>query len=135
MEKEIKCLERDSKYFPENLKKLKDCPKELFVLGDERVLSEFSLSVIGSRKSSFIGRKIAEEICEDLSKLNVIIVSGFARGIDTVAHKTCINNKNKTIINMINITIFFNKRIIIRLFVFVLNGDGNHCLLQNHTTI
>lgn len=97
MEKEIKCLQKNSKNFPENLRKLKNCPKELFVLGDEKVLSEFSLSVIGSRKCSFVGQKIAAEICEDLSSLDVVIVSGFARGIDTVAHKTCVNNKKKTI--------------------------------------
>ncbi len=97
MKKEIKCLKRNSKYFPESLRKLENCPEELFVLGDESVLSEFSLSVVGSRRCSFAGQKIAEEICEDLSRLNVVIVSGFARGIDTVAHQTCLDNKNRTI--------------------------------------
>ena len=97
MKKEIKYLKRESKYFPSKLRDLENCPKELFVLGDEKILTEKSLSVIGSRKCSTVGKEIARKISMDLSNSDVVIVSGFARGIDTIAHKACLENKKKTI--------------------------------------
>lgn len=98
MKKEIKCLKKDSINFPEKLKKLKRCPKEIFVLGDEKILFEFSLSVIGSRRCSNFSKEIARQITGELALKNITIVSGFARGIDTIAHKECIKNKKKTIV-------------------------------------
>lgn len=97
MKEKIKCLKRDSKYFPQKLKELEKCPEEIFVLGNEKILSEFSLSVVGSRKCSFFGKEIARKISGNLANSNITVVSGFARGIDTIAHKTCIENEKKTI--------------------------------------
>lgn len=97
MQKEIKCFKINSKYFPPKLNELEKCPKELFVLGDEKILLENSLGVIGSRNCSCIGKEVAQKICLDLSESNVVIVSGFAKGIDTIAHKACLSNKKKTI--------------------------------------
>ncbi len=98
MKRKIKCLKKDSENFPIKLKELTSCPKELFVLGDEKILSEFSLSIVGSRKCSILGKETARQISEGLSNHGIPIISGFARGIDTVAHKVCIEQKNKTIV-------------------------------------
>lgn len=60
-------------------------------------MSKASIAVIGSRNSSEYGRKIAKKITKDLVKNNVVIVSGMASGIDSVAHETCLEYGGKTI--------------------------------------
>jgi len=73
-------------------------PKELYYEGDFSFLTDgVRVSVVGSRKASKNGIKRAEIITKKLVELNFIVVSGLAEGIDTVAHKTAIQNKGKTI--------------------------------------
>lgn len=55
------------------------------------------VSVIGTREPTEEGLKAAEQVSKTLVKNNVIIVSGLAKGIDTVGHKTAIKNGGKTI--------------------------------------
>ena len=55
------------------------------------------VSVIGTREPTEVGLKAAEHVAETLVKNNVIIVSGLAKGIDSVGHKTAIKNGGKTI--------------------------------------
>lgn len=55
------------------------------------------VSVIGTREPTKDGLKAAEEVAKTLVKNGVIIVSGLAKGIDTVGHKTAIENDGKTI--------------------------------------
>lgn len=55
------------------------------------------VSVIGSRHPSEDGLKNAQNLVGRLLQLNAIIVSGLALGIDTIAHRTAINNGGKTI--------------------------------------
>lgn len=94
----IKSIDKNSKVFPENLKLLSKCPNQIFVLGNEEILSEFSLAIIGSRKCSVLGKSIAQNISSELARDNINIISGFARGIDTIAHKSCVENLSKTIV-------------------------------------
>lgn len=93
----IKCIDQKSELFPTKLKELQRCPKQIFVLGNEMILSEFSLAVIGSRKASMFGKNIAKNISMELATNNITIISGFARGIDTIAHEMCIEKGSKTI--------------------------------------
>ncbi len=55
------------------------------------------VSVIGTREPTEVGLKAAEEVAKTLVKNNVAIVSGLAKGIDTMGHKTAIKNGGKTI--------------------------------------
>lgn len=55
------------------------------------------VSVIGTREPTEEGLKAAEDIATTLVKNNVVIVSGLAKGIDTMGHKTAIKNGGKTI--------------------------------------
>jgi len=76
----------------------KYAPKELYYLGDINLLAEGRrVSVVGSRKMSSFGAKRAQIISEALVRNKITIVSGLAEGIDTVAHKTAIENNGKTI--------------------------------------
>jgi len=76
----------------------KFAPKELYVAGDLPIpLPKPRAAVIGSRKASQKGLETAKQITSTLVQNGVIIVSGLARGIDTVAHKTTIEEGGDTI--------------------------------------
>ena len=81
-----KIIPKNSSLFPENLKILPDCPEILFVLGNNKILNNFSISIVGTRNSSEEGNHIAFQLSQNLSRENIIIISGLATGIDTSAH-------------------------------------------------
>ncbi len=95
--KQIKILEKDDPLFPIKLKKVRPKVKRLYIEGNEQILNNFGIAIIGSRNSSKEGEKITEEIVTKLVKKDIVIISGLAKGIDSKAHQTCINSGGKTI--------------------------------------
>jgi DNA processing protein len=76
----------------------KYAPKELYIAGSMKIpLPEPRVAVIGTRKPSSKGIGAASKITKVLVKHSVVVVSGLAKGIDTVAHRTAIKNGGKTI--------------------------------------
>lgn len=76
----------------------KHAPEQLFFQGNTSLLSENrKVSVVGSRKVSADGRKRAEMICKILVDKGIVVVSGLAEGVDTIAHQTAIDNGGQTI--------------------------------------
>jgi DNA processing protein len=76
----------------------KFAPKELFWEGDFSLLTGgIRVSVVGSRKVSPEGALRTKILTETLISEGIIIVSGLAEGVDTIAHKTAIDNNGKTI--------------------------------------
>lgn len=92
----IKLIQKNSEYFPKKLYDLPDCPDVLFVLGNEKILNSFSISIIGTRNSSEQGNSIAYNLSKDLSSNNFTIVSGLASGIDSQAHLGTLSNSFST---------------------------------------
>ena len=83
---------------PLNEVERKYAPRVLYVAGSMRIpLPGPRVAVIGTRNPSPEGVEDAAEITKILVKHNIIVVSGLARGIDTIAHKTAINHGGKTI--------------------------------------
>jgi len=77
--------------FPPLLKEIPDSPENLFIRG---VLPSYELkwlSVVGSRKYTPYGKQVCEHLIRNLSGFPVVIVSGLALGIDTIAHKAALN--------------------------------------------
>ena len=83
--------------YPDMLKKIPSAPKKIYAIGNISLLNEKSISIVGSRNSSEYGRKITKSITKDLVQSGIVIVSGMANGIDSVAHKTCLEYGGKTI--------------------------------------
>ena len=79
--------------YPENLKRIFDTPVLLYYKGKLSETDKYSLSIVGTRNPTEYGKYNCEKFTDELSGLNIPIVSGFARGIDTIVHKTCIRNK------------------------------------------
>ena len=83
--------------YQDMLKKIPSAPKKIYAIGNISLLNEKSISIVGSRNSSEYGRKITKSITKDLVQSGIVIVSGMANGIDSVAHKTCLEYGGKTI--------------------------------------
>jgi len=93
---EIKSLSIKDKNYPLPLKKIKDPPRVLYFLGKIQE-KENGLAVVGTRRCSSYGKEAAFKIVSDLVESGLTIVSGFAPGIDTIAHKTAIEKGKRTI--------------------------------------
>lgn len=72
--------------YPQLLRDIYDPPPGLFVRGKLKPTGP-AVAVVGSRKATAYGLKVAEQLGRDLAKAGVTVVSGMARGIDTAAHK------------------------------------------------
>ncbi len=97
----IHIITPDSEYYPEKLLETDNFPLALYVRGDYTCLnSENALGVIGSRTPSKYGEEAASTIVSQLCENGVLIVSGGAVGIDTVAHRTAIECGGKTVLVM-----------------------------------
>ncbi len=93
---------RESGDFPKLLKESDLRVERLFVRGNVECLSSPSIAIVGTRKATTVGLKIAEEIGYELGKCGFTIVSGLALGIDAAAHKGALraqeeNGRTKTI--------------------------------------
>ena len=84
--KNIKMITIKDEEYPKKLLNIYDPPSVLFVLGNEKILNNTALAIIGSRKCSEYGKNIAKQFAYNLSKQNINIISGLAKGIDTYAH-------------------------------------------------
>ncbi|MEX2115613.1 MAG: DNA-processing protein DprA [Bacteroidota bacterium] len=83
--------------FPILLRKIYDPPPLLFVLGRFAEADAQALSIVGTRKPSSYGHRIAEMFAEQLVMRAITIVSGLARGIDTAAHSGALKGNGRTI--------------------------------------
>ena len=93
----MKIIEIKDEFYPKNLLNVYNPPKKLYVLGDEKILNEFSIAIVGSRTPSKYGENIAKSLAYNLAKHNVSVISGMAKGIDSFAHIGCIFGRGKTI--------------------------------------
>ena len=91
---EIKVLLK--KELPNLLQETSVPPEILYTKG--RLPQEgIHLAIVGTRKCSNYGREACEKIVNELKEYGVVIVSGLALGIDTIAHKAALKNKMKTV--------------------------------------
>lgn len=82
--------------YPAPLREIPDAPIVLYARGPLS-LENRMMAVVGSRKATFEGMSLAERIAETLSSLGITVVSGFARGIDSAAHRGAMKGKGKTV--------------------------------------
>jgi len=79
--------------FPKRLLQIKDCPRQLYVMGNYKLLNKpNTVAIIGSRDCTNYGRKTATFFAKELSNKDICIVSGLAIGIDEAAHIGAIEN-------------------------------------------
>jgi len=83
--------------YPTKLKDIYDPPIILYFKGNEKILNDFGIGIIGCRTCTKYGEIVSKKIARDLQKYNINIISGLAKGIDSYAHIGCIEGKGKTI--------------------------------------
>jgi len=83
--------------YPHLLKSSPQPPAVLFVRGELRSEEKLVIAMVGTRHPTGYGRAAAERLARELAARGVVIVSGAARGIDSLAHKGCLSAGGRTI--------------------------------------
>lgn len=96
-ENKVECLFADDNNYPENLKKIDDPPFALYRRGEIEAGDSLAVAVVGTRKMTGYGGQVTESLTVELVTNGLTIVSGLARGIDTVAHRSAIKANGRTI--------------------------------------
>lgn len=87
----------EDEIYPKLLKEVYNPPEELFYKGKIELLKKTCIAIVGTRRNTNYGEFITEKIVAELSVLDIAIVSGLAKGIDTIAHKAALQNDLPTI--------------------------------------
>jgi DNA processing protein len=80
----------ETNIIPKRLKEIPDYPKKIFIRGKMPDENFKWLSVVGSRKYSPYGKQVVEKLIKSLRGLPIVIVSGLAIGIDSLAHESAL---------------------------------------------
>ncbi len=86
-----------SERYPANLRLFHKSPPVLYIAGEIMEIDRIAIGVVGSRKPTPYGRIAGEKLSRELSETGITIVSGLARGIDSVAHKSALESGGRTI--------------------------------------
>lgn len=99
MKEEIDKLHWQDKTYPENLLELpaNERPELLYLSGKIKKSDKKAVAIVGSRRTTVYGRKMAERFTRELAGNKMTIISGLARGIDTVAHVGALRTGGRTI--------------------------------------
>src|SRR5690348_6989652 len=95
----VKVLKLNMLSFPDRLRAIPMPPGQLYVLGADikELLSKPSVTIVGSRKVSAYGKAVTSTLTADLAKAGVVIISGLAIGVDSIAHRAALEAGGKTI--------------------------------------
>ena len=93
----IKQLNFGEENYPRSLRNIYDPPITIFYKGNINLIKTRCVSVIGSRNATQYGLVTSYKIGKDCAMSNFTVVSGMARGVDTMAHKGALNEKGNTI--------------------------------------
>ena len=89
-------IQQDENY-PKRLCEIDQPPPVLFMQGEISADDEWSVAVVGTRRVSAYGRQVAEDIAGSLARNGLTIISGLARGVDSIAHQAALHAGGRTI--------------------------------------
>jgi len=78
--------------FPERLKHCFDSPMMIYTKGQADLNQPRIISIVGTRKATKYGKLYCQKIVEELAADHVLVISGLAFGIDTIAHKSALEH-------------------------------------------
>lgn len=93
----ITVLTWDDDLYPRRLKEIDQPPPVLYVRGELLEEDEWAVAIVGTRRVTPYGRQVAEEVAGVLARNGVTVVSGMARGIDTISHRAALAAGGRTI--------------------------------------
>lgn len=92
--KVVSVVDRD---YPANLRQVLDAPPVLYFKGTLKVEDDLAIGVVGTRYPTVYGKQVTESLVSDLVAHGLTIVSGLARGIDSIAHRAALDAGGRTI--------------------------------------
>jgi len=93
----IRLVTLKDKDYPEGLKYIEDAPIALYIKGKIQKEDRYAVAIVGSRNFSAYGKIASEKLSAGLSSMGFTIVSGMARGIDTLAHTAALKSGGRSI--------------------------------------
>lgn len=90
-------LRPDDPRYPRRLRELRPPPDPLWVAGDPAVLALPSIAIVGTRRMSPYGERVAAEVARALAAAGIIVVSGLAQGIDAAAHRAALDGGGRSV--------------------------------------
>ncbi len=94
---EINFITINDTSYPQQLREIKSAPFILFYIGNLKLLKQKQLAVIGTRRYTEYGKIVIEKIIPQIAQAGIIITSGMAQGIDSLAHLATTTTNNPTI--------------------------------------
>ena len=83
--------------YPQRLKEIEQPPPVLYLRGELLPEDTWAVAIVGTRRVSPYGRQVTEEIASFLAANGITVVSGFARGIDSIAHTAALKAGGRTL--------------------------------------
>lgn len=96
-ERGIKVVSVVDREYPANLRKITGAPPVLYYKGSLAPQDDLAIAVVGARYCTAYGRQVTEKLVFDLVNAGLVIVSGMARGIDSVAHRSALEAGGRTL--------------------------------------
>jgi DNA processing protein len=93
----VRLISLEDQLYPAQLKQIYDPPLVLYLCGNEGLISEPGIALVGTRHPTPYGSGMAERLACDLAARGLVIFSGMARGVDTAGHRGAIAAKGKTV--------------------------------------
>lgn len=86
----------NSPSYPDLLREIPAAPPLIFVRGEFEPIDRWAVAVVGTRRLTAYGRQVTRDLVAGLARNGITIVSGLARGIDAVAHRTALEEGGRT---------------------------------------
>ncbi|MEW5986463.1 MAG: DNA-processing protein DprA [Chloroflexota bacterium] len=93
----IKLLTWNSPDYPRYLREIANPPPLLYLRGELSPADQWAVAIVGTRRLTTYGRQVTQELAAGLARNGVTIVSGLARGIDSIAHKAALEAGGRTL--------------------------------------
>ncbi|MFA5925583.1 MAG: DNA-processing protein DprA [Parcubacteria group bacterium] len=97
LKEKIEIITINSESYPPLLKEIPSAPAVIYVKGNINILNNKAVAVVGSRKFTAYGQRVAENLSRDLARSGLSIVSGLALGIDAVSHRATLSASGATL--------------------------------------
>lgn len=96
-EYDVTLLTMDDPAYPSQLAEIYDPPLLLYLRGELQEQDQYAVAIVGTRKASGLGLKIAQKLAFGLAQRGITVVSGLAEGIDSAAHRGALEAGGRTI--------------------------------------
>lgn len=93
----VEIISLNSDNYPKLLRDINQAPLILYCKGNSKILSKMGVAIVGTREPNANGISDTKEISTGLAENGFVIVSGLARGVDTIAHNSALDVKKETI--------------------------------------